>query len=160
MTRVLGVDLGERRIGLALSDPGRSLASPLQTLERGAAPADDHRAIARVVDEWEVGLVVVGLPLSLDGSIGPAAAKVLDELQAIRDATECPVETYDERFTTVTADRLLAAQDLDSRRRRTRVDQAAAAVLLQAWLDAQPAARAGGDDTAREGPDDTARTGA
>ena len=100
----------------------------------------DRRALARLIDELDAERVVVGLPLSLDGSIGPAAQAALDEVDALAAHTDIPIETYDERFTTVTADRLLMAQDKKhktARQRRKSIDMAAAAVLLQAWLDRQ-----------------------
>ena len=133
--RALGLDLGERRIGVALSDSAGRLATPLQVIARSKRRGDDHQAIAGLVHEWEVDLVVVGVPYSLDGSIGPAAAKMLTEAEQLGDALGVPVETYDERLTTVTAERALMEQDMNARERRRVVDQVAAAVMLQAWLD-------------------------
>ncbi len=133
--RVLGLDLGRRRIGVAVSDPDRVLASPERVIQRSGDDERDRRAIAEVAEEWEVGLIVVGLPLSLDGSEGPAATAALDEAARIGEATGRPVETYDERFTTVTADHQLAEQNVRGRDRRKVIDMVAATVLLQAWLD-------------------------
>lgn len=130
--RVLGVDLGDRRVGIALSDPRRTLASPLTVLQR---TPQLHADIGREIDEWEANLVVVGLPLSLDGSIGPAAEKALAEVEKMGATLSVPVETYDERLTTVTAERMMTDAGLDSRRQRKVVDKIAAAVMLQAWLD-------------------------
>ena len=81
---------------------------------------------------------MVGLPLSLDGSVGPAAAAALAEVERLGATTELPVDTYDERFTTVTADRHLRAQNMKGRARRQVIDQVAAAVMLQSWLDGRP----------------------
>ena len=133
--RVLGLDLGSRRIGVAVSDGSGTLASPHSVLERGRDRGADHAAVAALVDDLEVERVVVGLPLSLDGSMGPAAQAAAEEAQALADVLAVPVETYDERLTTVTADRSLSALGLSGQARRRVVDKVAAAVMLQAWLD-------------------------
>ena len=133
--RALGVDLGSKRIGVAISDSDGRVATPITTLLRGRDRAADHAAIADLVGEWEAGVVVVGVPYSLDGSIGPAAQGVLDEIDALRSVLTVPVETIDERFTTVTANERLREQGVRGQRRTAVVDQAAAAVLLQSWLD-------------------------
>lgn len=135
MGRVLGLDLGSVRIGVASCDAGRTIASPLVVLQRTGDPVQDRRAIARLVEEEEAELVVVGLPLSLDGSVGPAAAAAQAEVEALAEALPVPVATYDERLTTVSAERVLAEQGVRGRRRREVVDMVAAAVLLQAWLE-------------------------
>ena len=137
MSRAVALDLGTRRIGVAASDPGGVLASPRTTLERSGDLALDHRRIAALVAEEEATTVVVGLPLSLDGSIGPAARAVLDEVVDLAAVLRVPVVTHDERFTTVTAHEQLRAAGMGGRRRRSVVDQQAATVLLQDWLDAQ-----------------------
>lgn len=135
--RAVGVDLGERRIGIALSDSGGTVATPWTKVERSGSQARDHRQIAALVEEAEADCVVVGLPLSLDGSVGPAAERALAEAERLRAVLAVPVETYDERLTTVTAERVLREQGVTGRRRRQVVDQVAASVLLQAWLDAR-----------------------
>lgn len=135
MARVIGLDLGSRRIGVAVSDTDGVLASPVEVLERSRDHGADHRRIAATVAEWEAEHVVVGLPLSLDGSEGPAAAGVLREVAALRRVLSVPVDTYDERLTTVEAHRMLAAQDVPERTRRGVVDMVAASLILQAWLD-------------------------
>ena len=140
MTRVLGVDLGERRIGLALTDPSRVLASPHATLERGAARDDDHRAIVAAATEAGATCIVVGLPRSLSGDLGPSARSVLDEVAAITEvarAAGIEVDTYDERFSTVTAEHGLREARVGRKKRRARIDAAAATVILQSWLEAQ-----------------------
>lgn len=139
MTRVLGLDLGTRRIGVAVSDPRSVLASPVTVVVRSGDVGTDHRAIGALVAEYEAGRVVVGLPLSLDGSIGPAARAALDEVAVLADALDVPVDTYDERLTTVTAEQRLRAANVRGRARRKVIDQAAAAVMLQAWLDGNQA---------------------
>ena len=132
--RVIGVDLGDTRVGIALSNPDRTLASPLEVLKRSG---ELYREIGKIVDEWEAAAVVVGLPLSLDGSVGPAARKALKEVEKLGATLRVPVDTYDERLTTVTAERLMTDAGLDSRNQRKVVDKIAAAIMLQAWLDRQ-----------------------
>jgi putative Holliday junction resolvase len=134
---VLALDLGSKRIGVAVSDAGGVLATPRTTVERSGDRARDHSRIADLVAEEEAGTVVVGLPLSLDGHTGPAAAAVLAEVAELAAVLAVPVVTHDERLTTVTAHEQLRAAGMGGRRRRSVVDQQAAAVLLQSWLDAK-----------------------
>jgi putative Holliday junction resolvase len=135
--RVLGVDLGSRRIGLALSDPGRQIASPHRVLERAKRQGDDHRAIVAAARESEAVAIVVGLPISLSGELGPAARATLEEVEALQEAAgfDLPVETYDERLTTVSAERSLNEARMTRDARRRVVDKVAAAVMLQSWLE-------------------------
>ena len=136
--RVAALDLGARRIGVAFSDRGRTLASPWGTIERTGDLEADRRAVVDAVREVEASLVVVGLPLSLSGQAGPAARAALEEADALRALLEplgVAVETVDERFTTVEAERALAAAGRRGKAARRLVDSAAAMVLLQAWLD-------------------------
>lgn len=135
--RALGVDLGGRRIGLALSDPTRTVASPHTVLPRGRTHADDHRAILDVARAEGVTTIVVGLPLSLSGATGPAARAALAEIDELRAAApeDIDVEAYDERLTTVTAERSLMEAKMRRDARRRVVDKVAAAVMLQSWLD-------------------------
>ncbi|MEM9515075.1 MAG: Holliday junction resolvase RuvX [Actinomycetota bacterium] len=133
--RALGLDLGSKRIGVAVSDLSGSLASPLTTVHRSKSRRHDHDTIARLVREEEAEVVVVGLPLSLDGTVGPAARAATKEANQLSSVVPVPVEMYDERFTTVTAERDLRGLGLDARRQRAVVDKTAAAVMLQSWLD-------------------------
>jgi len=135
--RALGLDLGERRIGVAVGDSDGRVATPLTVLERSGDRAADYRAVAALVAEWEAGIVVVGMPYSLDGTLGPAARAAADEAARLGTVLDVSVETYDERLTTVIAERRLAEQGLAGQRRRDLVDQVAASVILQAWLDTQ-----------------------
>ena len=134
--RVLGVDLGERRIGLALSDPLGILASPLSVLERTGDRTADHRAIMAAAQEAGAARIVIGLPLTLAGQEGPAARSVRQEIEAIA-ALGLPVEAHDERLTTVSAERMLAIGGVRGPASRRRVDSVAAAVILQSWLDSR-----------------------
>jgi len=133
------VDLGARRIGLARSDPSGTLASPVSVLERSGDRGADHRAILDAAREAGADRIVVGLPISLSGDEGPAARDVRDELDELRAAAddELIIEAHDERFTTVTANRALAQAGHRSPARRQSIDAAAAAVMLQSWLEAQ-----------------------
>lgn len=134
--RVLGVDLGSRRIGVAVSSG--SVATPYEVIERVGDRAREHERLLDLAAEVGAERIVVGLPLSLDGSVGPAARGVLDEVAELRARTGLPVDTYDERLTTVTAERALAAGGVRGPARRKVVDKLAAAVMLQGWLDGRP----------------------
>ena len=133
--RALGVDLGSKRIGIAVSDFSGTVASPLTTVQRSKSKRHDHSEIARLVREEEADVLVVGLPLSLDGTIGPAARAATTEAKHLASVVGVPVEMYDERFTTVTADRTMLEAGLDAPARRKVVDKVSAAIMLQAWLD-------------------------
>jgi len=138
--RALGIDLGSKRIGVALSDSAGTVATPYEVVARSGSRPRDHQQLLALAEEAGVDLIVVGLPLSLDGSIGPAAAAALAETEELRATTDLPVETYDERLTTVSADRSLVQMNLKAGARRKVVDKLAAAVMLQAWLDSRPPA--------------------
>ena len=133
--RALGIDLGSKRIGVAVSDLSGSVANALTTVHRSKSRRHDHGELARLVRDEGAEVVVVGLPLSLDGTAGPAARAAVKEAKQLATVVDVPVELYDERFTTVTAERGLIEAGLDARRRRDVVDKVAAAVMLQAWLD-------------------------
>jgi putative holliday junction resolvase len=133
--RVLGIDLGTVRTGVAVSDAGQRLATGLTVITRSADASADRRAIARLVADEDAVAVVVGLPRSMDGSLGPAARAALEEVDRLEGQLAVPVEAYDERLTTVTATRALRAGGTRGRAVRGVVDQVAAAVMLQSWLD-------------------------
>jgi putative holliday junction resolvase len=133
--RALGVDLGSKRIGVAVADSAGTLAMPYEVVERSGDRPRDHRRLAALAEETGAERLVVGLPLSLDGSVGPAAEAALTEASELAEATGLPVDTWDERLTTVTADRELIAAGRKAPARRRVVDKVAAAVMLQAWLD-------------------------
>lgn len=133
--RALGVDLGSKRVGIAVSDISGTLASPLTTVHRSKSRRHDHAAIAALVREEEAEVVVVGLPLSLDGSHGKAAKAATTEARQLSSVVGVPVEMYDERFTTATAERGMLEMGMNAQARRKVVDKAAAAVMLQAWLE-------------------------
>ena len=124
-------------MGLALSDSEGRLATPLEVLERSGSEAQDHAAIAAVAAERQVEVVVVGLPISLDGTMGRAARAARAEVGRLAAAVGVPVETCDERLSTAEADRRLRLGEVKGSRRRQVVDMAAAAVILQSWLAAR-----------------------
>jgi putative Holliday junction resolvase len=141
VTRVLGVDLGERRIGLAGSDPSGVLATPLRTVVRSGDPDADRAAVVAAAEELGAAVIVVGLPRSLSGREGPAARRARAEAAALAERAEAAggitVVLHDERFTTREAQRALRAGGTRARDQRDQIDAAAAAVLLQSWIDAQ-----------------------
>jgi putative Holliday junction resolvase len=134
--RALGLDLGSKRIGVAVADRTGTIASPLQVLPRSGSVKRDHLAIAELVAEEEAEIVVVGLPLNMNGSSGPAAKAAIDEAAALATVVGVPVVTFDERRTTVTADQAMIEANMRAQARRRIVDKIAAAVMLQNWLDA------------------------
>ena len=138
--RVMALDVGHKRIGVALSDPGQVLASSLQVIERKGQQRD-LATVVQLVQEHEVGKIIVGYPRSLDGTAGRQAevveryAAVLEE--KLKDSSlDVPVIFWDERLSTVAADRLMAEAGHRGRERRERIDAVAAAVILQDYLDA------------------------
>ncbi|MEE8471833.1 MAG: Holliday junction resolvase RuvX [Dehalococcoidia bacterium] len=140
--RSLGLDVGERRIGVALSDPEGIIATPFGMVPvSGDGPESDIARILELVRDHEAGTIVVGLPLSMDGTLGPQARRVqafVDELSA---RSPVPVEVWDERLSTVVSQRLMRDAGTKKRRRQERRDAAAAAVILQGFLDRVRASR-------------------
>ncbi|MEV6912074.1 Holliday junction resolvase RuvX [Amycolatopsis sp. NPDC051071] len=146
--RRLGVDVGSVRVGIALSDPGPILASPLVTLTRDAAGDKDVDQLVELVTEHDVVEVVVGLPRTLKDRHGPAAEAALNYADKVAvKIAPVPVRLADERLTTVTASRMLSQRGVKGRKQRDVVDQAAAVEILQAWIDAVAAHRARKGDT-------------
>ncbi len=133
--RALGLDLGSKRVGVAISDSRGSIATPIEVIRRVGDRKREHQMISDLVEEWEAEIVVVGMPFSLDGTMGPAAKLCLSESKALGDTLTVPVVTYDERLTTVTAERSLKEQDMNAADRRRVIDMVAASVILQSWLD-------------------------
>jgi putative Holliday junction resolvase len=137
--RALGIDPGSKRIGLAVSDPSGTVASPLAVLQRSRSKRHDLEEIARIASDEEVGVIVYGLPLSMDGSEGPAAKAAIAEADRLATFVDVPIEMHDERLTTVTADRAMLDAGLNAVERRKVVDKIAAAIMLQSWLDSRSA---------------------
>jgi putative Holliday junction resolvase len=132
--RVLGLDLGDTRIGVAISDDDRRLALQLGTIRTGA-PAD-VKAVAGLVRDHDVTLVVIGHPLLLSGAAGERAHHAERFADALRGFLGVPVELHDERLSTVEAERALRTAGAGARDRRGAIDRSAATVILQSWLDA------------------------
>jgi putative Holliday junction resolvase len=136
MDRVLGIDLGSRRIGVAVSDGLGLTAQPRSTLARHGGMRD-IQSIAAAVKEAGAQRIVLGLPLDPEGNEGPAARRARDFADKLRAALDLPVDLVDESFSTVEAEAVLLAADVSRARRKQVVDKLAAAVILQRWLDAQ-----------------------
>tara|TARA_Y100001970_G_scaffold93306_1_gene117623 strand:+ start:5786 stop:6235 length:450 start_codon:yes stop_codon:yes gene_type:complete len=133
--RVLGIDIGSKKIGIAISNQEMTLATPLTVVHRSSQKSEDHKTIKSIAHEWEVELLVVGMPLSLDGSLGAAAENVLQEIKHLERNTGIPVDTFDERFTTTSAKQILHDQGVSEKEQKNVIDQVAASIILQAWLD-------------------------
>ena len=135
VTRSLGLDVGDKRIGVALSDPTGILASPLTIIDRGSDERQTLEAIIAVINQYQVKQIIVGLPRFMNGSIGKQAEKVMAFVQRLRSHTKVPVEFRDERLTTVSARRLMQAASTKKTKRKARDDAIAAALILQGYLD-------------------------
>ena len=136
--RILALDIGDRRIGVALSDPLGMLASPLTTIERATPDTDTAiDAILALADQHEAAEILVGIPYLMSGRIGAQARITLDFAQALATRTTIPVTQADERLSSVQADRMLTQSGTSNTRDKGRTDSAAAAVILQAYLDAR-----------------------
>ena len=135
--RVIGLDLGSKRIGVAISDISGTIATPYSVITRSRKKSIDYLEIQRIVREEEAEAVVVGLPLSMSGEHGTMARAATSESERIATVVEVPVYLHDERLTTVEADRVLMQAHLKADERRAVVDKVAAAVMLQSWLDAR-----------------------
>jgi putative Holliday junction resolvase len=141
--RVLGLDIGEKRIGIAVSDELKCTAQGMQVLTRNGL-ADDLEALKKLVAVSEISEVVVGLPKNMDGSLGEAAQKVLSFAKTMEESLSIPVILWDERLTTSEATRLLVEADLSRAKRRKVVDKLAAVLILQGYLDSLEPREGGG----------------
>lgn len=133
--RVIGLDIGERRVGVAISDPDGRVASPVAVLD--ASQLRNAGDLARLVEEHDAALVVIGLPISLDGTEGPQAQRVREIGVRLAQGLPVPVTFADERLSSVEARRALGAAGVKRERQRGRVDMVAAALFLQSYLDAR-----------------------
>lgn len=132
--RTLALDYGERRIGVAISDPTGAIAQPLETIQTRPGGNDALERIAELVKTHEVGQIVVGLPLHMDGRSGPEAEKARAFGERVRARANVPVDYLDERWTSLEAERVLDEGGVRRKNRRGRVDPIAAALLLRTWL--------------------------
>ena len=142
MKRALGIDLGDARIGVAISDELRMLAHPLETIYVKES-ADPIARIVQIVERDSVDVVVLGLARNMDGTYGPAAEKARTFADALRPRIACEVRLWDERLTSVAAQRALHQSGRNVKQSREVIDQVAAQLILQGWLDSQ--AMLGGD---------------
>jgi putative Holliday junction resolvase len=136
--RGIGIDFGTKRIGLALCDSNGTLATPYETLDRSGDVELDHRRLVTLIEETDAVFVVVGVPYALrDGSVTAAAQGILAEIEVLRPELPpgCEIHLQDERLTSVTAEQRLTQLGIKGRRRRELVDQIAASVILQTWLE-------------------------
>jgi putative Holliday junction resolvase len=136
MKRVLGIDHGDARIGLAISDELGMLAHPLETIAVKEI-ADPLAHIAAIVAREKIGVIILGLPRNMDGTYGPAAEKVRAFAEKLRAACACDVKLWDERLTSVAAQRSLHEAGRNVKKSRAVIDQVAAQLILQGWLDSQ-----------------------
>ncbi|MCK9589422.1 MAG: Holliday junction resolvase RuvX [Terrimicrobiaceae bacterium] len=135
MNRALGIDLGDARVGIAVSDDLGMLAHPMETI-----PVKEGQVMRRILEitrEKGTETIVVGMPRNMDGSFGPAARKAREFIEALKLETSCRVVPWDERLTTVSAQRSLHEAGKKARDQKAMVDQVAAQILLQSWLDSQ-----------------------
>ena len=135
--RLIGLDLGTKTIGLALSDLGRGIASPMETIRRKKFTQDAERLL-QICTEQQVGGIVLGLPLNMDGTEGPRAQSTRDFARELILRIDLPVAFFDERMSTMAVERAMVDADMTRKKRAERVDQLAAAYILQAALDAMP----------------------
>ena len=132
---VLGLDVGDKRVGVAISDAENILASPLTTIERSVDDAITVQAIVDIVMNRKVERVIAGLPYSLSGAVGPQANRTLAFIEKLSQSTTVPVETRDERLSTVAAQRMLRQTGKKGAQMKAQIDAAAAAYILQGYLD-------------------------
>lgn len=135
MNRSLGIDLGDARVGVAVSDDLGMLAHPLETIQVKTGRV--MQRILEIAKEKETRTIVVGMPRNMDGTFGPAAVKARDFIEALVLETSCRVVPWDERLTTVSAQRSLHEAGKNARDQKAMIDQVAAQILLQSWLDSQ-----------------------
>ncbi|MDA8211249.1 MAG: Holliday junction resolvase RuvX [Clostridia bacterium] len=137
--RIMGLDVGDATIGVAVSDPMGWTAQGIEVIRRRGKEAEDFRRLSELISQWEVERIVVGLPKNMNGTIGPRAEKVLEFTGRLAEATGLPVETWDERLSTVVAEKALIQADVSRGKRKKVVDKLAAVIILQGWLDSRQA---------------------
>ena len=145
--RLLGLDVGEKRIGVALSDPEGILIRPLEVIQR-RSKRQDFEAIDRLVEQWDVERVVVGLPLTSEGGVGPQARRIKRYTRELARVISTPIDFVDERYSTVDALEVMRTVGLSPKRQRERVDAVAAAVILQSYVDSRRSQGIEGDTMA------------
>ena len=134
--RIMGLDLGEKTIGVALSDPFGWTAQGLEIIRRKGQPKQELIRLREIIEQYEVEKVVVGLPKNMNGTTGPQAEKALEYVLYLKRKLGLLVETWDERLSTVAAEKILLSADVSRAKRKKVIDKMAAAVILQGYLDA------------------------
>lgn len=134
--RILALDVGEKNIGLAISDQLGWTAQALRSLQQESMPKT-IRAIKDIVQENQVSEIVVGMPLNMNGSLGKKAKEVADFLEDLKKEVELPIKVWDERLSSVQAEKVLLKADLSRKKRKKKIDQLAAQLILQSYLDAR-----------------------
>lgn len=134
--RMMGLDIGDKRIGVAVSDEMGWTAQPIVTISRTSLEKDAEK-LKQILDEYMVKKIVVGLPRALSGKITPQTQKVLDFIEEIKKKWAIPIEAWDEWFTTKEAERILISADMSRKKRKGVIDQLSAVLILQSYLNAQ-----------------------
>ena len=132
--RIMGLDVGSKTIGIALSDPARIVSQPFSVIERASSKRDIDE-LCRLVEDNEVSLIVVGLPKRTNGSLGKSAMQVMEFMEVLKKHTSVPLVTWDERFSTVAAERILISADVSRQKRKGVIDSVAAAIILDGYLE-------------------------
>jgi len=135
MSRIMAIDWGERRVGIALSDESRTIASPHSVLKRSHSLRKDMEKISSLIEENDVGMVVVGIPRQMNGTQGLAAERIMEVVLKFQEELGVPVKTWDERLSTAEAQKVLIDGDVSRKKRKGVVDRIAAALFLQTFLD-------------------------
>lgn len=130
----MGLDVGSHTIGVAITDELRITAQGLKTIRR-KSKEEDFEEIIRIIDQFKIGKIVVGLPKNMNGTLGKQAEMVLQWIKAIREKVDLPIVTWDERFSTVEASRVLLEADLSRRKRKKAIDKLAAVIILQGYIE-------------------------
>ncbi|MFA5093682.1 MAG: Holliday junction resolvase RuvX [Candidatus Omnitrophota bacterium] len=132
--RIIGLDVGEKRIGVAVSDPLGIIAQGLTVIER-KVPGEDICAIVDIINEFKADSVVVGMPINMDGTRGKSADKVTEFVDTLKAAVKIPVNTYDERLSTKESERFLISSDVSRKKRKNVIDKIAAQLILESYLE-------------------------
>lgn len=137
MLRIMGLDVGDKTIGIAISDLSETIAQGLTTIKRSSNTKDFER-IKHIINEYEVGIIIIGLPKNMNGTLGPQGEKVIKFAEQLKDVLDMPIILWDERLTTVEAQRVLIEKaDMSRSKRKEVIDKLAAVLILQNYLDSK-----------------------
>ncbi|MFA5383140.1 MAG: Holliday junction resolvase RuvX [Eubacteriales bacterium] len=135
--RIMGLDVGEKTIGVAVSDPLACIAQGVKTIMRGGSEQEDLKKIKELIEQYDIGLIVVGLPRNMNGTLGEQGNKMLKFVEKLKDNLNLHVEIWDERLSTVAAEKILLSADVSRARRKKVIDKLAAVIILQNYLDSR-----------------------